>query len=102
MSEATNDYDYNVWSNDDGEISLTAYVPHTEYRHFFSRTFDLETEREMVEYLIDHPAPKRVIEEQGLTDYDDWVSFEFLTRDNTKTSLLTWLGSLPEVKKENA
>jgi hypothetical protein len=96
-----NDYDYNVWSADDGEINLTAYVPDTDYKHFFSRTFELNTEPEMVEYLIEHPEPKRVIKE-GLTDYDDWVSFQFLTRDNTKLNLIEWLGNLAptEIKGE--
>ena len=103
------DYDLNVWSQDDKSLTLTAYeqaydpasrTVQTNTSKYYSITFDLATQPSLVAYLIEENDPEAVIK-SGLTDYDNWVGFDFLTRDETRQLLLEWLGNLPEYEMEN-
>jgi hypothetical protein len=112
-----NDYDMNVWSQDPTTMSLTAYRQElftedgkqyvqtdTSESTAETITFSIHDNLETVKYLIEEEDPMQVIAE-GLTDYDDWVSIEFLTRGPIPTQLAEWLGALPEYTptlKENA
>jgi hypothetical protein len=112
-----NDYDMNVWSQDPTTLSLTAYRQElftedgkqyvqtdTSESTAETITFSIHDNLETVKYLIEDGNPMQVIAD-GLTDYDDWVSIEFLTRGPIPTQLAEWLGALPEYTptlKENA
>jgi hypothetical protein len=112
-----NDYDMNVWSQDPTTLSLTAYRQElftedgkqyvqtdTSESTAETITFSIHDNLETVKYLIEDDNPMQVIAD-GLTDYDDWVSIEFLTRGPIPTQLAEWLGALPEYTptlKENA
>ena len=112
-----NDYDMNVWSQDPTTLSLTAYRQElftedgkqyvqtdTSESTAETITFSIHDNLETVKYLIEEDDPMQVIAD-GLTDYDDWVSIEFLTRGPIPTQLAEWLGALPEYTptlKENA
>lgn len=98
----------NVWSQEGDTLSLTAYrqelftedgkqYVQTDTSESTSEniTFSIHTDLETVKYLIDNDDPAQVIAD-GLTDYDDWVSIEFLTRGPIPTRLAEWLGALPE------
>jgi hypothetical protein len=103
-----NDYDMNVWSQDDHSISLTAYRQElfeedgkqyvqtdTSESTAETITFSVADELYTVKYLIELDKPGKVIK-QGLTDYDDWVSMDFLLRGPVPYKLAEWLGALPE------
>jgi len=112
-----NDYDMNVWSQDPTTLSLTAYRQElftedgkqyvqtdTSESTAETITFSIHDNLETVKYLIEDDNPMQVIAD-GLTDYDDWVGIEFLTRGPIPTQLAEWLGALPEYTptlKENA
>jgi hypothetical protein len=112
-----NDYDMNVWSQDPTTLSLTAYRQElftedgkqyvqtdTSESTAETITFSIHDNLETVKYLIEEEDPMQVIAD-GLTDYDDWVGIEFLTRGPIPTQLAEWLGALPEYTptlKENA
>jgi hypothetical protein len=109
-----NDYDMNVWSQEGDTLSLTAYrqelftqdgkqYVQTDTSESTSEniTFSIHTDLETVKYLIENDDPTQVIAD-GLTDYDDWVSIEFLTRGPIPTRLAEWLGALPEYEPEEA
>jgi hypothetical protein len=105
---ARDDYDLNVWSQDNDSLTLTAYeqaydttanTVQTNTSKYHSITFGVATQPSLVAYLIEEKNPEKVIK-RGLTDYDNWVGFDFLTRDETRHLLLEWLGNLPEYEME--
>lgn len=102
------DYDYNVWSDEDNKLTLTAYrlkvVDLGEYRIdintdteiYESITFHLPDQYKQVLFLIDRPDPAKQLTDHGLVDYDDWVDIDWLTRSGTPTEILDFLQALPE------
>jgi hypothetical protein len=102
------DYDYNVWSDEDNKITLTAYrlkvvdlgeynvQINTDTEIFESISFHLPEQYKQVLFLIDRPDPERQLTEHGLIDYDDWVDIDWLTRSGAPTEVLEFLQALPE------
>jgi hypothetical protein len=102
------DYDYNVWSDEDNKITLTAYrlkvvdlgeyniQINTDTEIFESISFHLPDQYKQVLFLIDRPDPKKQLTEHGLVDYDDWVDIDWLTRSGAPTEVLEFLQALPE------
>ena len=104
------DYDYNVWSDEDNKLTLTAYrlkVVHvyemqtdinTDTEHYESITFSLPDDHKEITYLLDVPDPEQHLVKYGLVDYDDWVSEEFLhqAHRSTPTRILEFIQALPE------
>ena len=102
------DYDYNVWSDEDNKITLTAYrlkvvdlgeyniQINTDTEIFESISFHLPDEYKQVLFLIDRPDPEKQLTEHGLVDYDDWVDIDWLTRSGAPTEVLEFLQALPE------
>jgi hypothetical protein len=102
------DYDYNVWSDEDNKITLTAYrlkvvdlgeynvQINTDTEIFESISFHLPEQYKQVLFLIDRPDPERQLTEHGLVDYDDWVDIDWLTRSGAPTEVLEFLQALPE------
>ena len=102
------DYDFNVWSDEDNKLTLTAYrlkIVHlyelqtdvnTDTEIFESISFHLPDQYKQVLFLIDRPDPEKQLTEYGLVDYDDWVDSSFLTRSGSPTEVLEFLQSLPE------
>jgi hypothetical protein len=108
------DYDMNVWSQDDLSISLTAYrqylIKDNEKLYLWTDTSESTTETitfltkddlETVKYLIEKKKPEKIIA-KGLTDYDNWVSMDFLMRGPIPTRLAEWLGALPHYTPEES
>jgi hypothetical protein len=102
------DYDFNVWSDEDNKITLTAYrlkvvdlgeyniQINTDTEIFESITFYLPDQYKQVLFLIDRPDPAKQLTEHGLIDYDDWVDIDWLTRSGAPTEVLEFLQALPE------
>ena len=101
-------YDLNVWSDKDGKLTLTAYrlmfydfegkieirtdtlVPEN-YKHI---DFYLPDDFEEILHILDRPDPVEYLARTSLEDYDDWVSFEFLTRPGAPARVIKFLDSL--------
>ena len=102
------DYDYNVWSDEDNKITLTAYrlkvvdlgeyniQINTDNEIYESITFHLPDQYKQVLFLIDRPNPQKQLTEHCLVDYDDWVDIDWLTRRGAPTDVLDFLQALPE------
>ena len=102
------DYDYNVWSDEDNKITLTAYrlkvvdlgeyniQINTDNEIYESITFHLPDQYKQVLFLIDRPNPQKQLTEHCLVDYDDWVDIDWLTRRGAPTEVLDFLQALPE------
>ena len=104
------DYDYNVWSDEDNKLTLTAYrlkVVHvypmqtdinTDTEHYESITFSLPDDYKEITYLLYVPDPDQHLVKYGLVDYDDWVSEEFLHQAHRQTPnrILEFVQALPE------
>jgi hypothetical protein len=102
------DYDYNVWSDEDNKLTLTAYrlkvvdlgsyneQINTDTEQFESISFHLPDQYKQVLFLIDRPDPAKQLTEHGLVDYDDWVDIDWLTRSGAPTEVLEFLQALPE------
>lgn len=105
------DYDYNVWSDADNKLTLTAYklklvyndnypsdVPEvqTDTERFESISFYLPDDYQTILFLMDRPDPKRTLEEEGLLDYDDWVSLEFLERPDMPDEIFDFIQNLQD------
>lgn len=101
------DYDYNVWSDDDNKLTLTAYRlkivdldgqvdVNTDTESYKSITFRLPDDHEEILYLIDQRNPAEYVMVYGLVDYDDWVSQEFIDRGQTPDRILKFVQDLPD------
>jgi len=97
------DYDYNVWSDADGSITLTAYELsfagwpkaeniQTNSSNYHSITFKAPQDITEIEYLLGD----LYVNQYPLTDYDDWVGLGFLTRDKVPARIGRFLIDLPE------
>ena len=106
ITELWTDYDYNVWSNEDNKLTLTAYRLkwvdlngktdiNTDTEVYESITFKLPDQYKQVLFLIDRPDPAKQLTEHGLVDYDDWVDIDWLTRSEAPTEVLEFLQALP-------
>jgi hypothetical protein len=100
-------YDYNVWSDEDNKLTLTAYRLkiidlggridiNTDTESYESITFSLPNDYEEILYLIDQKDPAEHLAQHGLQDYDDWVSQEFIDRGRTPESILKFVQSLQD------
>ena len=107
-------YDYNVWSDEDNKLTLTAYRLkiidlggridiNTDTESYESITFSLPNDYEEILYLIDQKDPAEHLAQHGLQDYDDWVSQEFIDRGRTPERILKFVQSLQDYtpRKEN-
>ena len=100
-------YDYNVWSDEDNKLTLTAYRLkiidlggridiNTDTESYESITFSLPNDYEEILYLIDQKDPAEHLAQHGLQDYDDWVSQEFIDRARTPERILKFVQSLQD------
>lgn len=102
------DYDYNVWSDEDNKLTLTAYRLkwvdlngktdiNTDTEVYESITFKLPEDHKEITYLLDVPNPDQHLAQYGLVDYDDWVSEKFLHQAHRETPyrILEFLQALP-------
>ena len=105
------DYDYNVWSDEDNKLTLTAYRLkwvdlngktdiNTDTEQFESITFSLPDQYKQVLFLIDRPNPEKQLTDHGLVDYDDWVDIDWLTRAGAPTEVLEFLQALPNYEPQ--
>ena len=96
-------YDFNVWSQEDGSITLTAYELsfvgaygpsniQTNSSRYHSITFTAPEDIKEIEYLLDD----LYINHYPLTDYDDWVALDFITRDKAPARIARFIIDLPE------
>ena len=107
MTDLITDYDYNVWSDADNKLTLTAYrlkivdlagqvETNTDTEIYDSITFRLPDDHEEILYLIDQKDPAEHLAQHGLQDYDDWVSQEFIDRARTPERILKFVQDLPD------
>ena len=96
-------YDFNVWSQADGSIALTAYELsfvgaygpsniQTNNSRYHSITFTAPEDIKEIEYLLDD----LYVNHYPLTDYDDWVALDFITRDKAPARIARFIIDLPE------
>lgn len=96
-------YDFNVWSQEDGSITLTAYELsfvgaygpsniQTNSSRYHSITFTAPEDIKEIEYLLDD----LYVNHYPLTDYDDWVALDFITRDKAPARIARFIIDLPE------
>jgi hypothetical protein len=99
------DYDFNVWSDADGTVILTAYELsfagsvsplniQTNSSNYHSITFKAPHDIAEIEYLLDD----MYVNKFPLTDYDEWVGLDFLTRDKVPARIGRFIFDLPEYK----
>jgi len=105
-------YDYNVWSDEDNKLTLTAYRlkiidlggridVNTDTESYESIKFSLPNDYEEILYLIDQKDPAEHLAQHGLQDYDDWVSQEFIDRGRTPERILKFVQSLQDYTPRN-
>ena len=96
-------YDFNIWSQADGSITLTAYELsfvgaigfnniQTNNSKYHSITFTAPKDIAEIEYLLDD----LYINHYPLTDYDEWVGLDFVTRDKVPARIARFVTDLPE------
>jgi hypothetical protein len=99
------DYDFNIWSDTDGTVILTAYELsfagsvsplniQTNSSNYHSITFTAPQDITEIEYLLGD----LYVNKYPLTDYDDWVGLDFLTRDKVPARIGRFIFDLPEYK----
>lgn len=97
------DYDFNIWSDADESITLTAYELsfagqataeniQTNSSNYHSITFNAPQDLAEIEYLLGD----MYVNKYPLTDYDDWVGLDFLTRDKVPARIGRFIFDLPE------
>ena len=100
-------YDYNVWSDEEDKLTLTAYRlkivdlngqidVNTDTESYESITFHLPDDQEEVLYLVDQRNPAEHVMAYGLENYDDWVSQKFIDRGRTPDRILEFVQSLQD------
>lgn len=106
------DYDYNIWSQDAGSLTLTAYRQYydasddnwirTDTSKYLSITFKFPEHTREIEYLLQG----LYVNNYPLTDYDYWVDNPFLFCNNAPPLIAKFLDELPkyefETKNEGA
>jgi hypothetical protein len=96
-------YDFNIWSQASGELALTAYELsfagaigfnniQTNNSKYHSITFTAPKDIAEIEYLLDD----LYINHYPLTDYDEWVGLDFVTRDKVPARIARFITDLPE------
>ena len=97
------DYDFNVWSDEDGKLTLTAYELEfvdgvdpaniqTNTSEYHSITFTAPEDLTEIEYLLEDLYVNRY----PLTDYDEWTDLGSLTRDKVPARIGKFLFELPQ------
>jgi hypothetical protein len=90
-------YDLNVWSNEPGELTLTAYeweqsedgtAIQQNSSKYHSKTF---TDLREIEFLLND----LFVNHYPLTDYDEWRDLDELLNENTTPGVGFFLESLP-------
>jgi hypothetical protein len=96
-------YDFNIWSQTSGELALTAYELsfagafgfnniQTNSSRYHSIRFTAPEDIKEIEYLLDD----LYINHYPLTDYDEWVGLDFITRDKVPARIARFITDLPE------
>jgi hypothetical protein len=96
-------YDFNIWSQASGELALTAYELsfagafgfnniQTNSSRYHSIRFTAPEDIKEIEYLLDD----LYINHYPLTDYDEWVGLDFVTRDKVPARIARFITDLPE------
>lgn len=98
-------YDYNIWSAEPGQLTLTAYEQYfdreepeylrTDTSKYHSITFTAP--EDVVE--IEHLLRDRYINQYPLTDYDDWVDV-FVVAEEAPPKIAQFLDSLPHYEQK--
>lgn len=96
------DYDYNIWSDRNGILRLTAYEQYydadddmwirtnTEKYHQIAFKFPKDTEE--IEYLLQD----LYVNQAPLEGYDEWVDNPFLFGNDCPTKIAEFINSLPD------
>lgn len=99
-------YDFNIWSNADNKLILTAYQQkrdgnddgyislNTSKYHSIEFTFPQDTKE--IEFLLGGLA----INYLPLTDYDDWADHADIMTPETPAKIADWVNALPEYEME--
>lgn len=97
------DYDFNVWSDEDSKLTLTAYELEfvdgvdpaniqTNTSEYHSITFTAPQDLTEIEYLLED----LYVNKYPLTDYDEWTDLGSLTRDKVPARIGKFLFELPQ------
>lgn len=92
-------YDLNVYSSEDGELSLSAYeweydpegFLQTNSSKYYTITFTAPKDIKEIEFLLDD----LYVNHYPLTDYDVWVDIDAVLNKNTPKAIYDFLDSLP-------
>jgi hypothetical protein len=97
------DYDLNLWSDGKGRLHLTAY----EWQVFEENgeVVEIQTNSEKFHTAL-YVAPENIkeiefllgdlyVNQYPLTDYDSWIAFEDVVKDDCPPAIMDFLNSLP-------
>lgn len=96
-------YDYNVWSDSAGSLTLTAYQQYYDASdgnwirtntvdNYQSITYTFPEDLKSIEFLL----KDLYVNQYPLTDYDDWVNNPWLFFDDAPDDVWSFLHSLPD------
>lgn len=99
-------YDFNIWSDDDGILTLTAYEQKRDGNNdgyislnaskYHSIEFTFPQNLKEMEFLLGELAVNHL----PLTGYDDWVDHADIMTPETPAKIANWVNALPEYEME--
>ena len=99
----TEKYDYNIWSNSDDVLYLTAYEQfynaegdiNTDFSKFHNLTIPNIPENYLVIVWLTSFSDEGFMPDE-LTDYDNWVGSDDLTGEDVPNIIRNWVQLLPD------
>lgn len=101
MAEITSEYDWNIWSQEDNELCLTAYELEKDrigyYQtngddgHYHTLRFTFPENTKEIEYLLQDLA----INHYPFTDYDTWSEHPATFNGTTPEAIQAFIDHLP-------